>query len=122
MEHFVLKRRNISFCGLYTEGVSAALPYFNATRIRALGRRGALQASAISDETAFMHEMMDERMRELNFEGWRKFDLIRTGLLTGNDRNGVPIMQRNKNFADFGVGTVNPNYRYWPIPLASAIQ
>lgn len=108
---------NYAECLYRTEGVSAALPYFNATRIRALGRRGALQASAISDETAFMHEMMDERMRELNFEGWRKFDLIRTGFLTGNDRNGQPIMQRNKNFADFGVGTVNPNYRYWPIPL-----
>lgn len=90
------------------------LTYFNATRIRAMGRRGTLTAADIASEESFMHEMMDERMRELNFEGWRKFDLLRTGYLFANDRNGQPIMNRNKHFT---AGTVNPNYKYWPIPL-----
>ena len=87
-----------------------------------MGRRGALSAGDITSEEDFIQELMDERMRELNFEGWRKFDLLKyanngTQYLFATDRNGLPIMERNRHFSYYGIGTVNNNYKYWPIPL-----
>lgn len=54
----------------------------NVVRKRAFG--GNLPAEkrwTLMGEEVFMENLMDERMRELCFEGWRKFDLLRTGLL-----------------------------------------
>ena len=59
---------------------SEALSIVNEVRARAWG--GALpsdkQWNALSQEE-FRTQIMDERMRELCFEGWRRIDLIRTG-------------------------------------------
>ncbi len=59
----------------------------------------------------FMDRLMDERMRELCFEGWRRMDLIRTGMV----EKLVPA--RNTWFLNEGITTVDKNRFRYPIPL-----
>ncbi|MCD8175944.1 MAG: RagB/SusD family nutrient uptake outer membrane protein [Tannerellaceae bacterium] len=84
-------------------------------------------------KSEFMEKLMDERMRELRFEGWRKFDLLRTGLLKEY------VLKRNRwfvggvfhntaGFEDPKPVTITPitsidDYKLlWPIPLTELRQ
>lgn len=84
----------------------------NVVRKRAFGGRltSANRWALTMSEDDFMNNLMDERMRELCFEGWRKMDLIRTGKLKEY------VEKRNKwVIAD---GTVIQDFhKFWPIPL-----
>ncbi|MET0394395.1 MAG: RagB/SusD family nutrient uptake outer membrane protein [Chitinophagaceae bacterium] len=68
-------------------------------------------------KTDFMQELLDERSRELCGEGWRRFDLIRTGQLanviaslktTGAVPNTSLVPEVKANFADYKI--------WYPIP------
>jgi len=59
----------------------------------------------------FIKALMDERMRELCFEGWRRYDLLRTGLLE------ELASARNRWTNTEHGGTLIPAfYRRYPIP------
>ncbi|RAV28040.1 RagB/SusD family nutrient uptake outer membrane protein [Sinomicrobium soli] len=88
-----------------------AVNLVNSTvRARAFG--GTLSAeeawpTGMSQEE-FRSQIMDERMRELGFEGWRRMDLIRTG-------NFVSYIQDRNPWAN-EEGTIQEFHKYWPIP------
>lgn len=56
----------------------------------------------------FRTEIMNERMRELGFEGWRRMDLIRTGKL-------VEFVQDRNPWAK-AEGTISEYHNLYPIP------
>lgn len=62
-------------------------------------------------EEEFMERMLDERMRELAFEGWRRLDLLRMGKV----KELVP--QRNTWFLEKGITAVDESRFLFPIPL-----
>lgn len=62
----------------------------------------------------FRSNIMDERMRELGFEGWRRMDLIRTGKLT------ALVSERNK-WAKAS-GTISSFHTRYPIPESEIKQ
>ena len=69
-------------------------------------------------EQDFMKNLMDERMRELCFEGWRKLDLLRTGLLKeyvqSRNRWASGVYKGNS----IATPVTIPDFRLlWPIPL-----
>lgn len=86
-----------------------AIAVVNRIRTRAWG--GVLPADkqwAGLAQDQFRDKVMDERMRELCFEGWRRMDLIRTG-------NFVKLIKERNPWAK-AKGTIqNFNVR-WPIP------
>lgn len=59
----------------------------------------------------FKENLLDERMRELCFEGWRRMDLIRTGKV----QQYVPA--RNTWFLENGVTSINETRLRFPVPL-----
>lgn len=65
----------------------------------------------------FMDELIDERSRELLAEGWRRFDLIRTGRL----KSVVADLDESKMFPTENVTIVKENYAdhkiWYPIPF-----
>lgn len=99
----------------------------NIVRKRAFG--GTLPAdkkwTAGMSNDEFITKLMDERIRELSFEGWRKYDLLRTGLLTAyaEKRNRWLIggTWTNRFGEEKDAGTPNkkiqPHKLLWPIPL-----
>ncbi|MFD2744057.1 MULTISPECIES: RagB/SusD family nutrient uptake outer membrane protein [Sphingobacterium] len=89
-------------------------------RTRAFGGTlpGTMRWSTDMGEAEFTANLMDERMRELCFEGWRKLDLMRTGLLKNY------VEKRNRWVSGmYKQERINPavsieNFRLlWPIPL-----
>jgi hypothetical protein len=62
----------------------------------------------------FRTKMLDERMRELCFEGWRRMDLIRTGKLVDL------VKARNKWTKQSG--TIQQYHNRYPIPLQEIKQ
>lgn len=64
--------------------------------------------------TEFRTAILDERMRELCFEGWRRMDLIRTGKLVDL------VKQRNKWAKQSG--TIQAYHNRYPIPLQEIKQ
>ncbi|MDA6071321.1 RagB/SusD family nutrient uptake outer membrane protein [Flavobacterium sp. AC] len=84
--------------------------FVNQVRKRGFG--GSLPAgmewSGLSKEQ-FKEQMLDERMRELAFEGWRRMDLIRSGKLVQY------VKARNKWTAESG--TIAEFHTRYPIPL-----
>jgi hypothetical protein len=62
----------------------------------------------------FRTNIMDERMRELCFEGWRRMDLIRTGKLVELAK------QRNKWTKESG--SIQEYHNRYPIPLQEIKQ
>jgi hypothetical protein len=56
----------------------------------------------------FRHNIMDERMRELSFEGWRRIDLIRTGRF-------VELVKERNRWAHES-GTIKDYNVLYPIP------
>lgn len=89
--------------------------YVNQVRQRGFG--GTLPTgmawSGLS-QAQFRDQILDERMRELAFEGWRRMDLIRTGKLVQY------VKARNKWTAQSGT-IADFNNRY-PIPLIEIQQ
>ena len=85
---------------------SDALTYVNDIRTRA-------GASTISLSELTLDFIIDERARELNFEGHRRSDLIRFGMFTGNSY----VWPWKGNTAN---GTSIPSYyNLFPIPLTA---
>ena len=86
-----------------------AVNLVNQVRARAWG--GTLPADkqwGVMSQDEFRTQIMDERMRELCFEGWRRIDLIRTG-------NFVNLIKaRNPWTAQSG--TIQPFNMLYPIP------
>jgi hypothetical protein len=62
----------------------------------------------------FRTKMLDERMRELCFEGWRRMDLIRSGKMVDL------VKARNKWTKQSG--TIQPYHNRYPIPLQEIKQ
>ena len=86
--------------------VSQALAYVNAIRTRS-------HASSIAATDLTLDYILDERARELNFEGYRRSDLIRFGKFTG----GTYLWPWKGNTLN---GTSIPaTYNLFPIPLTS---
>ncbi len=94
------------------EGVN----YVNQVRTRAFG--GSLpqnmQWSPGMSQADFRTKILDERMRELCFEGWRRMDLIRTGKLV------ELVKARNKWAAQSN--TIQTFHNRYPIPLTEILQ
>jgi hypothetical protein len=86
-----------------------AVEIVNQVRTRAWG--GNLPAdkrwSGLSQDQ-FRSEIMDERIRELCFEGWRRMDLIRSG-------NFVRLIKERNPWAK-EKGTISDFHMRWPIP------
>ncbi|MFT3739650.1 MAG: RagB/SusD family nutrient uptake outer membrane protein [Breznakibacter sp.] len=86
-----------------------AIGIVNQVRRRAWG--GTLPAdkawSGLSQEQ-FRIDIMDERIRELCFEGWRRMDLIRTGNFVKLIKERNPWAKQKGAISDFHVR--------WPIP------
>ena len=98
----------------------------NVVRKRAFG--GTLPAdkawSTGMGKEEFITKLMDERMRELCFEGWRKFDLLRTGLVKqyAEKRNrwlvGGTFTNSFGDTKELGAPRTIQEYKLlWPIPL-----
>ena len=62
----------------------------------------------------FRKNILNERMRELCFEGWRRFDLIRTDQF-------VPLISERNRWAK-ETGMINENNKLLPIPLTEIKQ
>lgn len=85
---------------------SLALEYFNALRERAFG-------DASNNVTSLnLDRVLDERARELYWEGHRRTDLIRFGRFTGGDY----VWAWKNNVAEGGA--TNERYQLFPIPSA----
>lgn len=69
--------------------------------------------SGMSQED-FRINIMDERMRELGFEGWRRMDLIRTGKL-------VQLVKERNPWAN-AEGTISEFHSLYPIPESEIKQ
>lgn len=72
---------------------------------------GGTQPAALRwnfNQTDFRKEIMDERIRELCFEGWRRIDLIRTGNFVNYIKDKNPWAKQSATIKDFHVR--------WPIP------
>jgi len=80
----------------------------NIVRKRAFGTNYAGHEWAGLSKDQFRIDIMDERMRELCFEGWRRMDLIRTGKFK------ELIQTRNPWAAQ--KGTISDYHMRWPIP------
>lgn len=92
--------------GASNGSLSQALTYVNDVRTRS-------NASAISTNDLTLSFILDERGRELNFEGHRRTDLIRFGKFTGDSylwpwKGGV-----------FGGASIPDTYKLFPIPLTA---
>lgn len=85
-------------------------------RARAFG--GTLPAAMKWNEglgqEEFRTKMLDERMRELCFEGWRRMDLIRSGKFVSL------IKARNRWAAESN--TIQEFHKKYPIPLTEVLQ
>jgi len=93
-----------------------AVDQVNTVRARAWG--GTLpddkKWNAGMSQTEFRTKIMDERMRELCFEGWRRMDLVRTGKL-------VELVQERNIWANES-GTIQEYHKRYPIPLVEIKQ
>lgn len=96
---------------------SEAVNLVNTTvRTRAFG--GTLPAdkawSTGMSQVDFRDQILDERMRELGFEGWRRMDLIRTG-------NFVNYVKERNPWAKAS-GTIQEFHKRYPIPESEIKQ
>ncbi|MCA1920307.1 MAG: RagB/SusD family nutrient uptake outer membrane protein, partial [Flavobacterium piscis] len=68
----------------------------------------AMKWSGLS-QSQFRVQILDERMRELAFEGWRRMDLLRTGKL-------VELVGARNKWAKQN-GTIAAFHNLYPIPI-----
>ena len=93
---------------------ATALKYFNLVRERAYGHVGVAGTGDYS--SIVLQDVLDERGRELYWEGHRRTDLIRYGLLTSGS-----YVWPWKGGVLSGTG-VSSNYNLLPIPQANIIS
>jgi len=93
--------------------LAGAIGVVGQVRARAWGAATA-PAWAPASQSEFRDMIMDERMRELAFEGWRRTDLIRTGKF-------VELVGSRNDWAA-ATKEVDVNNIHWPIPAAEIIQ
>lgn len=93
-----------------------ALAPLNKIRERAFGNSSL--DFTVADQATVRSEIMDERSRELGAEGWRWFDLKRTGLLVSL------VQQRDNPYVERGGGSdphpkqnISSKNLLYPIPL-----
>jgi starch-binding outer membrane protein, SusD/RagB family len=95
---------------------SDAVQLVNSTvRTRAFG--GTLpvaQRWGTMSQEEFRNKILDERMRELAFEGWRRMDLIRTGKL-------VELVSLHNPWTKESA-TIQPFHKWYPIPESEIKQ
>ncbi|MDG3581085.1 RagB/SusD family nutrient uptake outer membrane protein [Galbibacter pacificus] len=88
----------------------------NTVRARAYG--GTLPASQAwpsgTSQAEFGSAILDERMRELGFEGWRRMDLIRTGHFVEYVKERNPWAKES--------GTIQDFHKWYPIPESEIKQ
>lgn len=98
---------------------AGARQLLSEVRKRAVGNNAAKLTTLTSayKKANFIDELIDERSRELLGEGWRRFDLIRTGKL----KSVVAALDESKMFTTENVTIVKENYAdhkiWYPIPL-----
>lgn len=92
--------------GATSASLSQALGYVNDVRSRS-------NATVISTGELTLDFILDERARELNFEGHRRTDLIRFGKFTGDS-----YVWPWKGGIKEGV-SISPNYNLFPIPTTA---
>jgi hypothetical protein len=80
--------------GLKT-GDASTLEYYNQVRRRAYGYSPTTPVAGFDATSITMQDIMDERSRELCFEGIRRMDLIRWGVMTTTMQNLIPDNQAN---------------------------
>lgn len=98
-----------------TGATSLAIAEVNKVRARAWG--GTLpsdKAWTSMSQEEFRRKILDERMRELCFEGWRRMDLNRYGKL-------VDLVSTRNQWAREN-GTIQPFHRWYPIPQTEILQ
>ena len=104
---------------------SAAVGYYNQVRRRAYGYTNVTSPVAGLDVTTFtLQDIMDERARELCFEGLRRSDLLRWGvmtkvmqdLLTDNSINAPSGYLSNSILAANNFLSNPSKYSLFPIP------
>jgi hypothetical protein len=105
-----------------------AVRYFNMVRRRAYGLDPNTAAPAVDVATFTMQDIMDERSRELCFEGVRRMDLIRWGVMTTAMQNVLADVGSNApsgyTFAASAAANnflTNPN-KYVLLPIPSALE
>lgn len=88
----------------------------NQVRKRAWGGSlpDSLKWSTGMSQDQFRTNMLDERMRELCFEGWRRMDLIRTGQF-------VNLIKARNKWAN-QTGAIQPFNQLYPIPFIEMAQ
>jgi starch-binding outer membrane protein, SusD/RagB family len=96
---------------------SQAVTLVNSTvRTRAFG--GSLPPSQAwptgMSKEEFRTNILDERMRELGFEGWRRMDLIRTGNFVNYIKDRNPWAKQS--------GTIQDFHKWFPIPESEIKQ
>lgn len=103
-----------------------AVEYFNQVRRRAFGRDPLSPDPAIDITTFTLQDIMDERSRELCFEGQRRNDLIRWGVMTdvmqqllSDNANRAPATYLTaSNLAATNFLSAPEKYLLYPIPGA----
>ena len=73
--------------GLQTGNMSSTIEYYNQVRRRAFGYQPTIPVPGFDATNITMQDIMDERSRELCFEGVRRMDLIRWGVMTTTMQN-----------------------------------
>ncbi|WP_454802140.1 RagB/SusD family nutrient uptake outer membrane protein [Mucilaginibacter phyllosphaerae] len=118
---FYLRYSDILLCYAETlneTGSTAAAVQLVNTTVRKRAWGGTLPMAAMwnngMSQDEFRAKMLDERMRELCFEGWRRMDLIRTGKLVDL------VKQRNKWAKESGA--IQAFHNRYPIPLQEIKQ
>ncbi|HRG08365.1 MAG TPA: RagB/SusD family nutrient uptake outer membrane protein, partial [Cyclobacteriaceae bacterium] len=98
-----------------TGATGLAVAEVNKVRARAWG--GTLPVDktwGAMSQDEFRTKILDERMRELCFEGWRRMDLNRYNKLV--DLVSVRNLWANES------GTIRPFHRWYPIPQTEILQ
>ncbi len=117
---FFLRYSDILLCYAETlnETASTGLAVAEVNKVRARAWGGTLPPDKAWSEgmsqSEFRTKILDERMRELCFEGWRRMDLNRYGQL-------VDLVSERNQWARES-GTIRPFHKRYPIPQLEILQ
>ncbi len=100
---------------LYAEALNETGKTADAVaQVNKVRSRANVAAWGTMSQEDFRTNIMDERMRELFAERWRKFDLLRTGKQVELVKARNKWQKRNGKIEEF--------HQYWPIPLSEIDQ
>lgn len=116
---YYLRYSDIILCYAETlnETGATALAVAEVNKVRARAWGGTLPADktwGAMGQDEFRTKILDERMRELCFEGWRRMDLNRFGKL-------VDLVSARNLWANQS-GTIRSFHRWYPIPQTEILQ